>query len=46
MECTIKETYEGGDHTILVGQIEGGNFDEESDPLVCYKSGLGDFTPN
>ena len=46
MECTIKETYEGGDHTIFVGQIEDGNFDEESDPLVYYKSGLGDFKPN
>ena len=46
MECTIKETYEGGDHTIFVGQIEGGKFDEESVPLVYYKSGLGNFTPN
>ena len=46
MECTIKETYEGGDHTIFVGQIEGGKFDEESDPLLYYKSGLGNFTPN
>ena len=46
MECKIKETYEGGDHTIFVGQIEDGNFDEESDPLVYYKSGLGDFKPN
>ena len=46
MECTVKETYEGGDHTIFIGQIEEGNFDEESDPLVYYKSGLGDFTPN
>ena len=46
MECKIRETYEGGDHTIFVGQIEYGDFDEELDPLVYYKSGLGDFTPN
>jgi len=46
MECKIKEAYEGGDHTIFVGQIENGNFDEESDPLIYYKSGLGDFKPN
>jgi len=46
MECTIKEAYEGGDHTIFVGQIENGDFDEESDPLIYYKSGLGDFKPN
>ena len=44
MECTLKETYEGGDHTIFVGQIESGDFSEESDPLVYYKSGLGNFT--
>ena len=46
MECTLKETYEGGDHTIFVGQIESGDFSEESDPLVYYKSGLGNFTSN
>tara|TARA_B100000902_G_scaffold18579_1_gene22279 strand:- start:2162 stop:2650 length:489 start_codon:yes stop_codon:yes gene_type:complete len=44
MECTLKETYEGGDHTIFVGQIESGDFSEKSDPLVYYKSGLGNFT--
>ena len=46
MECTIKEAYEGGDHTIFIGQIEQGNFNEESEPLIYYKSGLGDFKPN
>mgnify|MGYP002870517908 FL=1 len=46
MECTIKEAHEGGDHTIFVGQIKQGNFDEESEPLIYYKSGLGDFKPN
>ena len=46
IECTLKETYEGGDHTIFVGQIESGDFSEKSDPLVYYKSGLGNFTSN
>lgn len=46
MECSIKESYEGGDHTIFIGQIEKGNFDEESEPLIYYKSGLGNFKPN
>ena len=46
MECTLKETYEGGDHTIFVGQIKSGYFSEKSDPLVYYKSGLGNFTSN
>tara|TARA_B100001250_G_C19754502_1_gene769436 strand:- start:991 stop:1479 length:489 start_codon:yes stop_codon:yes gene_type:complete len=43
MECTMKEAYEGGDHTIFVGQIENGHFDEKMDPLIYYKSGLGNF---
>ena len=34
MECTLKNTYEGGDHTIFVGQIESGDFSEESEPLI------------
>ena len=46
MECILKETYEGGDHTIFVGQIESGDFSEKSDPLIYYKSGLGNFTSN
>ena len=46
MECTIKEAYAGGDHTIFVGQIESGDFDDKSDPLIYYKSGLGNFKPN
>jgi flavin reductase (DIM6/NTAB) family NADH-FMN oxidoreductase RutF len=46
MECTITEKYDGGDHTIFVGLIESGNFDEKAEPLVYYSSGLGEFRPN
>jgi flavin reductase (DIM6/NTAB) family NADH-FMN oxidoreductase RutF len=46
MECTMKEAYDGGDHTIFVGQIENGNFDEKTEALIYYKSGLGNFKPN
>ena len=46
MECSVKEMYEGGDHTIFVGQIENGTFDENAEPMVYYSSGLGKFTPN
>lgn len=46
MECTITEKYDGGDHTIFVGRIEGGNFDEKAKPLVYYSSDLGEFRPN
>ena len=46
MECTTTEKYDGGDHTIFVGRIEDGNFDEKAEPLVYYSSGLGEFSPN
>jgi len=46
MECKITEKHEGGDHTIFIGQIENGNFDDNSDPLIYYGSGLGEFKPN
>ena len=46
MECTTTEKYDGGDHTIFVGRIEDGNFDEKAEPLVYYSSGLGEFRPN
>jgi len=46
MDCRITERYDGGDHSIFVGQIESGNFDEKAEPLVYYGSGLGEFKPN
>ena len=46
MDCKITEKYDGGDHTIFVGQVEERNFDENADPLVYYGSGLGEFKPN
>ena len=46
MECSVKDMYEGGDHTIFVGQIKNGTFDENAKPMVYYSSGLGKFTPN
>ena len=46
MECTTTEKYDGGDHTIFVGKIEEGNFDEDAKPLVYYGSGLGEFKSN
>ena len=46
MDCRITERYDGGDHSIFVGQIESGNFDEKAEPLVYYSSGLGEFKPN
>jgi flavin reductase (DIM6/NTAB) family NADH-FMN oxidoreductase RutF len=46
MECKITKKYDGGDHTIFIGQVEEGKFDENAKPLVYYGSGLGEFKPN
>ena len=46
MECKITQKYDGGDHTIFIGQVEEGKFDENAKPLVYYGSGLGEFKPN
>ena len=46
MECKITQKYDGGDHTIFIGQVEEGKFDENAKPLVYYGSGLGKFKPN
>jgi len=46
MECKITQKYDGGDHTIFIGQVEEGTYDENTEPLVYYGSGLGKFKPN
>ena len=46
MECKITQKYDGGDHTIFIGQVEEGKFDENAEPLVYYGSGLGEFKSN
>lgn len=36
LECTLKHSYDGGDHTIFVGQIENATINE-GNPLVYWK---------
>ncbi|MEN8374264.1 MAG: flavin reductase family protein [Gemmatimonadota bacterium] len=43
VECTIWECYAGGDHSIMVGKVVGGNAREGS-PLVYYRGGYGRYT--
>lgn len=38
LECRRTATYEGGDHTIVVGEVESANWNEER-PLLYYRGG-------
>ena len=40
LECRTWATYDGGDHTIVVGEVTAaGVGEDEADPLIYYKSG-------
>lgn len=42
LECRVKRSYDGGDHTIFVGEVE--NVTEGfGDPLVYFRSRYGSF---
>ncbi len=44
LECELKQEYDGGDHTIFVGQVESSTV-ADGDPLLYFRSGyrsLGD----
>jgi flavin reductase (DIM6/NTAB) family NADH-FMN oxidoreductase RutF len=34
LECSLKNAYDGGDHTIFVGQIEKSHISEDGQPLI------------
>lgn len=44
IDCTVHEVYDGGDHTIFVGQVVAGDA-QEGDPLVYYRSGFHRLVP-
>lgn len=37
LECRITARYPGGDHTIIVGEVQGGDVQEEGQPLIYFK---------
>jgi flavin reductase (DIM6/NTAB) family NADH-FMN oxidoreductase RutF len=37
LECRLVQAYEGGDHTIFVGQVEGASVREEALPLLYFR---------
>jgi flavin reductase (DIM6/NTAB) family NADH-FMN oxidoreductase RutF len=42
LECSLKHSYDGGDHTIFVGEIEN-VIVNEGNPLVYWKGGYRDL---
>lgn len=38
MDCTVWQTYDGGDHTIFVGEIQSGGV-SEGEPLLWFERG-------
>lgn len=43
--CTLVHEWEGGDHRVLVGQVEAASVDESRTPLLYYASQYGSFHP-
>nr|WP_219618043.1 flavin reductase family protein [Monaibacterium marinum] len=43
-ECTKTAAYEGGDHVIMLGQVNRAQMREDGDPLAFYKGQMGSFT--
>jgi flavin reductase (DIM6/NTAB) family NADH-FMN oxidoreductase RutF len=39
IECRIKHAYEGGDHTIFVGEVEHTTVRDDAQPLLYYRGG-------
>jgi flavin reductase (DIM6/NTAB) family NADH-FMN oxidoreductase RutF len=42
-ECSTQALYEGGDHMIMVGQVNQAEMREEGDPLGFFKGQVGRF---
>ena len=44
VDCTLRERYDGGDHTIYLGEVVAGDA-HEGTPILYYRGGYGRFTP-
>jgi flavin reductase (DIM6/NTAB) family NADH-FMN oxidoreductase RutF len=44
VDCRLWQTYEGGDHTIFIGEVLAGDA-REGAPLLYYRGGYGRFVP-
>ncbi|AEJ43919.1 flavin reductase family protein [Alicyclobacillus acidocaldarius] len=43
--CTLVHEWKGGDHRVVVGQVEAASADESRTPLLYYASQYGSFQP-
>lgn len=39
IDCTMHTEFDGGDHTIVVGKVEGMHAREDADPLLFFRGG-------
>ncbi len=44
LDCRVSDTFSGGDHTIVVGEVIAADA-REGTPLVYYRGGYGRFIP-
>ena len=44
LDCRVRNAYDGGDHTIFVGEVEAAET-REGTPLLYYRGGYGRFAP-
>ncbi|MEV6741342.1 flavin reductase family protein [Streptomyces sp. NPDC051104] len=45
LECSLTATYEGGDHSIFVGEVLDMGLQDEEDALLFYNGGFHDLHP-
>jgi flavin reductase (DIM6/NTAB) family NADH-FMN oxidoreductase RutF len=44
VDCRVRDAFDGGDHTIFVGEVLAGDA-REGEPLVYYRGGFGRLVP-
>jgi flavin reductase (DIM6/NTAB) family NADH-FMN oxidoreductase RutF len=44
VDCRVREVYDGGDHSIMLGEVVAGDA-TEAEPLVYYRSGYHRLAP-
>jgi 3-hydroxy-9,10-secoandrosta-1,3,5(10)-triene-9,17-dione monooxygenase reductase component len=45
IECTIRDEYDAGDHTVVIATVDGLEASGEGEPLVFFRGRYGTFSP-